>query len=62
MAPKEHGERVVDDFTEDEHAELRRVVHRVGRAVCSAVPTERLYVLTSAAHRATATSTGTSLR
>jgi diadenosine tetraphosphate (Ap4A) HIT family hydrolase len=45
VAPKEHRERVVDDFTEDEYAELQRVVHRVGRAVCRAVPTERLYVL-----------------
>ena len=45
VTPKEHRERVVDDFTEDEYAELQRVVHRVGRAVCRAVPTERLYVL-----------------
>jgi diadenosine tetraphosphate (Ap4A) HIT family hydrolase len=45
VAPKEHRERVVDDFTEDEYAELQRIVHRVGRAVCRAVPTERLYVL-----------------
>jgi diadenosine tetraphosphate (Ap4A) HIT family hydrolase len=45
VAPKEHRERVVDDFTEDEYAELQRVLHRVGRAVCRAVPTERLYVL-----------------
>ena len=45
IAPKEHRERVVDDFTEDEYAELQRVVHRIGRAVRRAVPTERLYVL-----------------
>jgi ATP adenylyltransferase len=45
VAPKDHRERVVDDFTEDEYAELQRVVHRVGRAVSRAVPTERLYVL-----------------
>ena len=45
VTPKEHREHVVDDFTEEEYAELQRVVHRVGRAVCRAVPTERLYVL-----------------
>jgi diadenosine tetraphosphate (Ap4A) HIT family hydrolase len=45
VAPREHRERVVDDFSEDEYLELQRVVHRVGRAVTRAVPTERLYVL-----------------
>jgi len=45
VAPKEHRERVVEDFSEDEYTELQRVVHRVGGAVCRAVPTERLYVL-----------------
>ena len=45
VAPREHRERVVDDFSEDEYLELQRVVHRVGRAVARAVPTERLYVL-----------------
>jgi diadenosine tetraphosphate (Ap4A) HIT family hydrolase len=46
IAPKEHREGVVDDFSQDEYAELQRVAHRVGRAVNRAVPTERrLYVL-----------------
>lgn len=45
VAPKEHRERVVDDFSEDEYLTLQRVIHRVGRALCRAVPTERLYVL-----------------
>jgi ATP adenylyltransferase len=45
VAPKEHRERVVEDFTEDEYVELQRVVHRVGSALCRAIPTERLYVL-----------------
>jgi diadenosine tetraphosphate (Ap4A) HIT family hydrolase len=45
VAPKEHRERVVDDFSEDEYLALQRVIHRVGRALCRAVPTERLYVL-----------------
>jgi len=45
VAPKEHRERVVGDFSEDEYLALQQVIHRVGRAVCRAVPTERLYVL-----------------
>jgi diadenosine tetraphosphate (Ap4A) HIT family hydrolase len=45
VAPKEHRERVVEDFSADEYLALRAVVHRVGRAVCRAVLTERLYVL-----------------
>jgi diadenosine tetraphosphate (Ap4A) HIT family hydrolase len=45
VAPKEHRERVVDDFSADEYLALQAVVHRVGRAVSRAVPTERLYVL-----------------
>lgn len=45
VAPTEHRERVVDDFSEDEYLALQRVIHRVGRALCRSVPTERLYVL-----------------
>jgi ATP adenylyltransferase len=45
VAPKEHRERVVDDFSDDEYPALQRVIHRVGRALSRAVPTERLYVL-----------------
>jgi diadenosine tetraphosphate (Ap4A) HIT family hydrolase len=45
VAPKEHRERVVDDFSEDEYLTLQRVIHRVGLALSRAVPTERLYVL-----------------
>jgi diadenosine tetraphosphate (Ap4A) HIT family hydrolase len=45
VAPKRHVEEVAGDFTEDEYVELQRVVHRVGRAVSRALPTERLYVL-----------------
>ena len=50
VAPKEHRERVVDDFSEDEYVALQRVIHRVGRALCRAVPTERLYVLSLGSH------------
>lgn len=45
VAPLEHRVSVIDDFTEDEHARIHRVIHRVGRAISSTVPTERLYVL-----------------
>jgi len=45
VAPLEHLTRVVDDFTEDQYVEIQRRVHRVGRAVARAVPTERVYVL-----------------
>jgi diadenosine tetraphosphate (Ap4A) HIT family hydrolase len=45
VAPKEHREMVVGDFTEDEYAALQRVVHRIGGAVSRSVPCDRLYVL-----------------
>ncbi|MEU5691437.1 HIT family protein [Actinosynnema sp. NPDC020468] len=45
VVPTGHREHVVDDFTEDEYVRLHRLVHRVGRALTSVVPTERLYVL-----------------
>jgi diadenosine tetraphosphate (Ap4A) HIT family hydrolase len=52
VAPLEHRTDVVDAFTADEYAELQRRVHRVGRAVSKAVPTERLYVLSLGSHQA----------
>ena len=45
VAPREHREHVVDDFSEDEYLALQRVILRVGRALCRTVLTERLYVL-----------------
>jgi diadenosine tetraphosphate (Ap4A) HIT family hydrolase len=45
VAPLEHRVDVVSGFTADEYVELQRRVHRVGRAVGEAVPTERLYLL-----------------
>lgn len=45
VAPLEHRCGVVGDFELDEYLELQALVHRVGRAIASAVPTERLYVL-----------------
>ena len=45
VAPLEHRTDVVGSFTEAEYVELQRRVHRIGRALSAAVPTERLYVL-----------------
>jgi diadenosine tetraphosphate (Ap4A) HIT family hydrolase len=51
VAPLEHRTDVVGDFTEDEYVDLQRRVHRIGRAVSDAVPTERLYVLSLGSHQ-----------
>lgn len=51
VAPIEHRTDVVDAFTVDEYLDLQRRVHRVGRAVSEAVPTERLYVLSLGSHQ-----------
>lgn len=45
VAPIEHREAVVGDFSLDEYLALHRVVHRVARAVQTNVPTERVYIL-----------------
>jgi diadenosine tetraphosphate (Ap4A) HIT family hydrolase len=45
VAPREHREAVIADFTEEEYLRLQRMVRRVGEAVESALPCERLYVL-----------------
>ena len=45
VAPKEHVEHVTGDFEEDEYVALQRAVHRVSEALRTAVPCERLYVL-----------------
>jgi diadenosine tetraphosphate (Ap4A) HIT family hydrolase len=50
LAPIEHRNGVVTDFTEDEYVELQRRVHRLGTALSTVVPTERLYVLSLGSH------------
>jgi diadenosine tetraphosphate (Ap4A) HIT family hydrolase len=45
VAPKEHREHVVADFSTRQYLELQAVVHAVGAAVSRAVPCERLYIL-----------------
>ena len=54
VAPLEHCTDVVASFTESEYVELQRRVHRVGRALMAAVPTERLYVLSIGSHQGNA--------
>lgn len=44
VAPVEHREAVVDDFTADEYLALQRVVRRVAQAMAGVVPTERIYI------------------
>jgi diadenosine tetraphosphate (Ap4A) HIT family hydrolase len=45
VAPLDHRVSIVNDFTEEEHLRMQALVHRVGRAIASTVPTERLYVM-----------------
>ncbi|MFD2077746.1 ATP adenylyltransferase [Actinopolymorpha cephalotaxi] len=45
VAPIEHRENAVTDFSTEEYLRLQAVVHRVGVAVSEVLPTERLYVL-----------------
>jgi diadenosine tetraphosphate (Ap4A) HIT family hydrolase len=52
VAPLEHRREVVGDFTEDEFAAFQRRLHRVGRAVSAALPTERLYLLSLGSRQA----------
>jgi diadenosine tetraphosphate (Ap4A) HIT family hydrolase len=54
VAPVTHRTNVLADFTADEYADLQRSIHRVGRAVSEAVPTERLYVLSLGSHQGNA--------
>jgi hypothetical protein len=60
VAPKEHKEQVVGDFTVEEYLSLQRVVHRVAEAVREEVGAERVSFSLLAPTRATPTSTGTS--
>jgi diadenosine tetraphosphate (Ap4A) HIT family hydrolase len=52
VAPVDHREHVVDDFTPDEYAALQRIVHRAGTALSELVPVERLYVLSLGSQQA----------
>jgi diadenosine tetraphosphate (Ap4A) HIT family hydrolase len=52
VAPVDHREHVVGDFTPDEYAALQRIVHRAGTALSELVPVERLYVLSLGSQQA----------
>jgi diadenosine tetraphosphate (Ap4A) HIT family hydrolase len=45
VAPIDHREHVVGDFDHGEYLDLQSLVHQAGVALSSAVPTERVYVL-----------------
>ena len=45
VAPLEHREAVVSDFSLDDYLALQRLIHRIGRAMEEVLPTERLYIL-----------------
>ncbi|HVB51530.1 MAG TPA: HIT domain-containing protein [Acidimicrobiales bacterium] len=45
IAPLEHREQVISDFSLDDYLSLQALVYRVGEALSEIVPTERLYVL-----------------
>lgn len=45
VAPVEHKEHLVGDFTSEEYSALQAVVYRAGRALSKVVETERLYLL-----------------
>ena len=45
VAPKQHREQVTGHFNSSEYLAVQSVVHRVGEAIRSVLPTERLYVL-----------------
>ena len=45
VAPVEHREAVTGDFSLEEYLALQTLVWRLGRAVATVVPTERLYLL-----------------
>lgn len=45
VAPLEHREQVIDDFTADDYLRIQQFIHHLGKAIHRTLPTERLYVL-----------------
>src|SRR5204862_1670978 len=54
LTPVEHRTEVIADFTEDDYTALQRRIHRLGRAITSALGPERLYVLSLGSHQGNA--------
>ncbi|MCG8923114.1 HIT family protein [Lentzea sp. CC55] len=52
VAPVEHREHAIGDFTPDEYAAIQRVVHRAGGGLTALLPVERLYVLSLGSQQA----------
>ncbi|GLY54601.1 HIT domain-containing protein [Lentzea sp. NBRC 102530] len=52
VAPVEHREHAITDFTPDEYAAIQHVVHRAGTALSAVLPVERLYVLSLGSQQA----------
>ena len=52
IAPREHREQVIGDFTLDEYLALQQLIYRVGETLRQEVPTERLYVLSLGSQQA----------
>ena len=45
IAPREHREHVTGSFTSGEYLQLQSLVYRVGQALQTELPTERVYIL-----------------
>lgn len=45
LAPVDHRQDVLEDFSLEEYLDLQAALRRLGRAIRTTVPTERLYVL-----------------
>jgi diadenosine tetraphosphate (Ap4A) HIT family hydrolase len=54
LAPVDHREQVVGDFDLDEFLELQRLLFKLGQAITTVTPTERLYLLSLGSNDATA--------
>jgi histidine triad (HIT) family protein len=54
LAPTEHRTQVVGDFTEGDYLAIQSRVYRLGRAISTAFPTERLYILSLGSNDAVA--------
>ncbi len=45
VAPRDHREQVIQDFSSEEYQSLQRVIYRIGAALIRSVSPERLYIL-----------------
>jgi diadenosine tetraphosphate (Ap4A) HIT family hydrolase len=52
VAPVDHREHAITDFTPDEYVAIQQVVHRAGAALTSLLPVERLYVVSLGSQQA----------